>query len=212
MKRNRRTNQSMRSKRTSQYIPRNPTLGVVARRICVSRETIGIANGSPDLYFTGIAQPYKNLNNLLTSSNDFTTLIADYTICKFHSVKISVRRVIGEIAFNALGISMYPVYVAFFPGKTSVIIDATSNENALLVPGLTLNAVTKIYPIVDMSSLVVIAGADYFFNPARWFDTALGGAVPGCFVVGWNNPTNATAGGSLYSMEVFMDISFAGPY
>jgi hypothetical protein len=199
-------------RRNNNYIPRNPTLGVVVRRICVSRDTIGIANGSPDLYFTSIAQPYKDLSNLLTTSQDFNNLLTDYTICKIHSVKISVRRVIGEIAFNALGISMYPVYVAFFPSKTALLADATNNENALLCPGLTLNAVTKTYPIVDLTSTVTIASVRYFLNPAEWFDTSAASAIPGSFVVGWNNTTNASAGGNLYSMEVFMDISFAGPY
>lgn len=212
---NNRNNNMNRGQHTNgqvSYIPRNPTLGKVIRKICVARDLFSIVTGTNSLVFKSNTLPSRPLGSVIGSSFDFLQMVNSYTICKIHSIRVSVVRTIGEIDFQAAGLHLNPVFTTFFPSRIfSSGLSAVDNENALVLPGLTFDVFTKTYPIIPVTSLVTSGGADYYLNPGFWIDVSLFTLIPGIFLVGWTNPTNATATTDLYSVQFFADISFASP-
>ena len=195
-------------------IPRNPTLGIVVRRICVMRDTLYCAMGSGLLHFKSQTQPFLNLGTIVSGSSDYLNMANDYTLCKLKSITVEVQRVSGEIALNASGLVLQPVFLTFFAG---LINDATAslainNENALVIPGLTLESYTKTYPTIPIISPYFSTGIALYSNPKDWTILSSAQNYPGQFSVGWSNVITATASIDLYSVQFFLDMLFAGPY
>lgn len=192
------------------YVPRNRGLGLTVRRTCLHRDIIyTTTTSSGAILFKNNTLKYRNIGDILNASADFQSMFTNYSICKIDSILVKVARIVTDAKLNTIGIGVYPVFIAFYPGLTgSAVPNAYENENAARISGLAFNEKSIMFKTVSVQS----SNEATYYNPRIWFPTTDVNYLPGQFTIGWLNTTTTSANTDLYSINFYFNCVFGTPY